>query len=221
MERGWNAAGVAAKAEQCAEARTEESQAGLEGEACRVHGFMLVNKVAGNLNVAMGDIRVQDTRHIHQFNPALVPKYNVSHTIHELSFGLPFPGIENPLTNTNRFPVEGAGVYQFFIKLVPTVFTSATGHEIHTNQYSVSTQFRPAVANGMRQNILPGVFFVYDLSPFMIKVTESRESLIELLTGLCAIAGGILTVSGILDSLLFRITEFLNKRNRETNLGSF
>jgi hypothetical protein len=63
-----------------------------------VTGHMLVNKVAGNFHIAQGESIVRDGRHIHQFNPALAPKFNVSHTIHSLSFGEPYPSMPaNPL----------------------------------------------------------------------------------------------------------------------------
>ena len=37
--------------------------------------------------------------------------------------------------------------------------------------------------------VSPGVFFVYDLSPFMVSVTESTTPFFQFLTGLCAIVG--------------------------------
>ena len=52
---------------------------------------MKVNKVAGNFHVAHGDSIVRDGRHIHMFNPADAPSYNISHTIHRVSFGSPYP----------------------------------------------------------------------------------------------------------------------------------
>ncbi|KAJ1406119.1 hypothetical protein B484DRAFT_211832 [Ochromonadaceae sp. CCMP2298] len=59
---------------------------------------MLVNKVAGNFHIAHGESIVRDGRHIHQFNPALAPRFNVSHTIHSVSFGDPYPSMPaNPL----------------------------------------------------------------------------------------------------------------------------
>jgi len=43
----------------------------------------------------------------------------------------------------------------------------------------------------------------YDLSPFMVRVTERRTPLSSFLTSVCAIVGGVLTVAGVLDALLF------------------
>jgi hypothetical protein len=43
---------------------------------------------------------VRDGRHIHQFNPAQAAKFNISHTIHSLSFGTRYDYMPaNPLDN--------------------------------------------------------------------------------------------------------------------------
>jgi endoplasmic reticulum-Golgi intermediate compartment protein 3 len=231
IDKGWNAASVSATAEQCKNAPKHESE-GLEGEGCRVSGSMLVNKVAGNINVAMGTIHVRETRHIHQFNPADIPKFNVTHTIHKLRFGMEVPGARLwPLEGVTKSPKVGAGVYQYYLKIVPTVWldeskgavgrrsstdrlsvvqqadgtTLLDGEKMRSNQYSVTTFYRPAVVGGIRQNVLPGVFFIYDLSPFMVQVTTRKESLWEFATSVCAIVGGVITVSGLVDGAVYQI----------------
>lgn len=74
-------------------------------EGCTVSGKMSVNKVAGNFHIAHGESIVRDGRHIHQFNPALAPKFNVSHTIHSISFGDPYPSMPaNPLDSSECSP---------------------------------------------------------------------------------------------------------------------
>ena len=61
-------------------------------------------------------------------------------------------------------------------------------------QYSVTSSFRLAIVNGVRQNVLPGAFWVYDISPFMVVVSKKSTPFFEFLTGLCAIVGGVFTV---------------------------
>ena len=53
--------------------------------------------------------------------------------------------------------------------------------------------------------MLPGVFFIYDISPIKVKFTEKQQSFTYFLTSLCAIVGGVFTVAGMLDSCLFRL----------------
>jgi len=67
VDKGWNAAAVAKTAEQCKDLPSDldPASASQDGEGCNIAGFLLVNKVAGNLNAALGEIHVQDSRHIH------------------------------------------------------------------------------------------------------------------------------------------------------------
>jgi len=44
---------------------------------------------------------------------------------------------------------------------------------------------------------------MYELSPIMVKFTESKKSFAHFLTGVCAIIGGVFTVAGLVDSLIY------------------
>ncbi len=57
-----------------------------------------------------------------------------------------------------------------------------------------------------------GVFFMYDLSPMLVQMTEHRRSLTHFLTGVCAIVGGVFTVAGMLDGMLYHSTRALKKK---------
>ena len=96
----------------------------------------------------------------------------------------------------------GGGVFQYFLKVVPTTYATLGGSVIATNQYSVTEHFRePAGPAAAGQ--LPGLFFFYDLSPIKVKFMEERRSLASFLTSACAIVGGVFTVSGIVEGLLY------------------
>jgi len=58
--------------------------------------------------------------------------------------------------------------------------------------------------------VLPGIFFVYDLTPFMIEASESDMPFAHLVTKLCAIVGGVFTVIGVVDGLLYRLQNLLS-----------
>ena len=49
----------------------------------------------------------------------------------------------------------------------------------------------------------PTVTFTYDLSPMQVVVTEEREAFASFLTQICAIIGGVFTVTGLLDSVVY------------------
>jgi hypothetical protein len=72
-----------------------------------------------------------------------------------------------------------------------------------------------------RPVVLPGVFFVYDLSPFMVTVTQRRgEGILAFLAGLCAILGGVLTCSELLDRFVHRRTTLVQSVLRVLSNGA-
>ena len=61
---------------------------------------------------------------------------------------------------------------------------------------------------------MPGIFFVYELSPFMIEASRNRIPILHFVTKLCAIVGGVFTVLGVLDSILFHLQKMANIKSR-------
>jgi len=60
--------------------------------------------------------------------------FNITHKINKLSFGTEFPGVVNPLDGAQWTQPASDGTYQYFIKVVPTIYTDIRGHKIHSNQ---------------------------------------------------------------------------------------
>lgn len=50
---------------------------------------------------------------------------------------------------------------------------------------------------------VPTAKFSYDMSPIQIIVTERKKALYHFVTTTCAIVGGVFTVTGILDGILY------------------
>ena len=95
---GWNDHNVLRNATQCLHDAKNPFAHVKKGEGCQIAGRVMVNKVSGNFHIAFGDSIVRDGMHIHQFVPQEAPTFNISHTVHSLSFGEPFPGMSrNPL----------------------------------------------------------------------------------------------------------------------------
>lgn len=183
------------------------------GEGCQVYGYLLVNKVAGNFHFAPGKSFQQHHMHVHDLQPFKQFKFNLSHTVNRLSFGKEFPGIINPLDGIRKADEReegGAGMYQYFVKVVPTIYESLSASVLNTNQFSVTEHFKPL--KGDSAHGLPGVFFMYELSPIMVKFTESRKSFAHFLTGVCAIIGGVFTVAGLVDSLIYHSMRSMKKK---------
>mmetsp|Transcript_52488 Transcript_52488/g.67307 ORF Transcript_52488/g.67307 Transcript_52488/m.67307 type:complete len:439 (-) Transcript_52488:104-1420(-) len=230
-QKGWATKDIRRDAEQCKREQSFPLASSQPGEGCNLAGFMLVNKVAGNFHVALGESVVRDGRFIHQFQPQDAKFFNASHIIHELSFGDPYPGMpSNPLDSIYRIASEeqGTGLYQYFIKLVPTIYEDSSGDVTWTNQFSFTERFRPLAAHlgGHPKDIgndgkhhegdhnklgsahyqptpttvLPGVFWVYDLSAFMLNISHVKTPFTHFFARLCAIAGGVFTVTGLIQS---------------------
>lgn len=51
---------------------------------------------------------------------------------------------------------------------------------------------------------IPAAKFSYTMSPIQIIVTEQKKAFYHFVTTTCAIIGGVFTVAGILDGLLYR-----------------
>ena len=66
------------------------------------------------------------------------PKFNASHTISHLSFGPEFPNMVFPMNGHACPHTEGIAMYQYHIKVVPTVYESLSGRVMDTNQFSAS-----------------------------------------------------------------------------------
>ena len=172
-------------------------------EGCNLFGFLEVNKVAGNFHVAPGKaFQSAQGQLVHEFKPFDTHTYNVSHVIHSLSFGVHYPNRVNPLDASKAVLKEGSGVFQYFVKVVPTTYEFASGLALDSCQYSVTDQFKSA-HDPTKGFVLPGVFFIYDISPIKVKFTEKKTSFTYFLTSLCAIVGGVFTVAGIIDSAIY------------------
>ncbi|GAB2234815.1 hypothetical protein Droror1_Dr00004081 [Drosera rotundifolia] len=59
---------------------------------------------------------------------------------------------------------------------------------------------------------VPGVFFFYDISPIKVTFTEKHMSFLHFITNVCAIVGGIFTVSGIVDSAVYHGQKAIRKK---------
>ncbi|CAM6024860.1 unnamed protein product [Sphagnum balticum] len=180
-----------------------------DGEGCNVYGHLEVNKVAGNFHFVSVNSFQQVNMLLLGFLEFQMESFNVSHKINELSFGAHFPGVVNPLDGVVNIQKSAHGMYQYFIKVVPTLYTDIRGHKIATNQFSVTEHF---IKGGSGSRYVPGLFFIYDLSPIKVKFVEERVSFLHFLTNVCAIVGGIFTVSGIIDSFIYHGHRAIKKK---------
>ncbi|KAI3431420.1 hypothetical protein D9Q98_004473 [Chlorella vulgaris] len=204
------------KVEQCMHEGYKEEVQEQKGEGCHVWGDLHINKVAGNFHIAPGRSFQQGNMHIHDLSPFQGQAFDFSHTVNRLTFGREYPGMRNPLDGVavKQSPTEDetSGLYQYFLKVVPTTYVDLRNRTIHTNQFSVTEHFRETASPAMGGGQLPGVFLFYDLSPIKVRFQESRVSFLSFLTSLCAIIGGVFTVSGIIDATVYHGQQAIKKK---------
>ncbi|XP_033009077.1 endoplasmic reticulum-Golgi intermediate compartment protein 3 isoform X4 [Lacerta agilis] len=179
--------------EQCKREGFSQKMQEQKNEGCKVYGFLEVNKV------------------IHDLQSFGLDNINMTHFIKHLSFGRDYPGIVNPLDGTVVTAHQASMMFQYFVKVVPTVYMKVDGEVVRSNQFSVTRHEK--VANGLiGDQGLPGVFVLYELSPMMVKLTEKHRSFTHFLTGVCAIIGGVFTVAGLIDSLIYHSARVIQKK---------
>lgn len=137
-------------------------------DACRVHGSLTLNKVAGNFHITAGKSIHFASGHIHIANMFEENPLNFSHRINRFSFGEATSGIVHPLEGDEKILEESKSICnvlgichefdgnfviyfvrfkgtvsaQYFIEVVPTDIYSFLSH-IKTFQYSVKENIRP------------------------------------------------------------------------------
>ena len=222
--KGWSMTDLYATAEQCVRENKDPAKDAMKGEGCNLEGFMDVNKVNGNFHMALGKSKSVDGRLIHEFNPEDAEFFNTSHTVHSLGFGPQVPGMANPLdghVGVYDLHKSATGVFQYFIKIVPTIYIDGRGRTTKSNQFSFTHKFTPVGegsdakkaleheghhGHGHRHpqmiSALPGVFFVYELSPFVMHKEVEDVGFFHFFTRACSVVGGAFTISGIVSSLM-------------------
>eukprot|EP00928_Gymnodinium_smaydae_P006465 TRINITY_DN12296_c0_g1_i1.p1 TRINITY_DN12296_c0_g1~~TRINITY_DN12296_c0_g1_i1.p1 ORF type:complete len:385 (-),score=99.27 TRINITY_DN12296_c0_g1_i1:299-1453(-) len=170
---------------------------------CRIEGKVHVNKVSGNVHVALGKSAIRDGKHVHEFNMEDISAgFNTSHRIDQISFGDVVPGQVSVLEGTMKIVKHGDFMFHYYIKLVPTVYIDQYGKHTYTNQYSVTDSAKNVRVKTGELSGLPGVFMVYDFSPFLMRKTEKVKPWSYIFTSICAIIGGVFTIGSLVEMLV-------------------
>ncbi|AFR94458.1 endoplasmic reticulum-Golgi intermediate compartment protein 2 [Cryptococcus neoformans var. grubii H99] len=156
-----------------------------DGPACRIYGSVEVKKVTANLHITTlghGYMSFQHTDH---------HLMNLSHVVHEFSFGPFFPAIAQPLDQSYEITEQPFTIFQYFLRVVPTTYIDASRRKLITSQYAV-TDYSRSFEHGKG---VPGLFFKYDLEPMSVVIRERTTSLYQFLIRLAGVVGGVWTVA--------------------------
>ena len=143
--------------------------------------------------------------------------FNFSHVITELSFGPYYPSILNPLDDTVDTTESTFYRYQYYLSIVPTIYTSSSRapspyapgppssgvpardtsdnylsrDAVRTNQYAVTTHNLE-----VPEYQVPGIFFKYDIEPIMLTIVATRGDFLSLIVRVVNVASGVLVGGG-------------------------
>ncbi|RZF38527.1 hypothetical protein LSTR_LSTR006122 [Laodelphax striatellus] len=193
--------------EQCKSLHDPEIIKNAFNEGCHIYGFMEVNRVGGSFHVAPGQSFTINHVHVHDVQPFSSSSFNTSHKIRHLSFGEnKIVGKINPLDDTESIADEESTMFQYYIKIVPTLRIHRDGSIFESYQFSVTKHQKNGAQSGM-----PGLFFSYELSALMVKITDKVVPLSHFINDICCCIGGVFIVFMLIDSFFYRSSVLLKK----------
>lgn len=222
-KKGWGIGSIG-EFEQCRREGidgTKEKEALDRGEGCNVAGYMQIKRSQGNFHIAPGYGFSEQHGSLHDFGAFQRGNFDTSHSIHHLSFGKELKDksintkyISYPLDGTEHSSsFDGTSIFQYYAKIVPTQYCTLGGNVEVTNQYSVTmheTKLKLKEGYG-----IPGVYFFYEFSPLMVQISEVRTPFFHFITNMCAIIGGVFTVTGLLDRVVYgTLKQFKNEMGK-------
>ena len=120
---------ISPKIRQC---RFEQRSSDQMGEGCNVHGIVSLNSGGGNLHLAPSH-ELENAGKKVMFSSLLdmieqaFDTFNVSHTIEKVRFGEDYPGVIHQLDGESRMIEDSYGMYQYYVKVVPTLYRYLDG----------------------------------------------------------------------------------------------
>ncbi|KAL7495685.1 hypothetical protein ACHAWT_006867 [Skeletonema menzelii] len=196
-------------------------------EGCTVSGTIHIPRVGGTLSVSVSpdawrratsvlafgmDLMGGQKENVDPFHGRLP---NVTHYIHDVTFGAPFPPGTNPLQGAHHVMDNGSGVAlaNVAVKLVPTTYKRTFHSERETYQASVSKHIvEPATLAAQRSMLLPGLMITYDFTPLAVRHVEKRENLFVFLSSLVGIVGGVFVTVGLVSGCLVNSAQAVAKK---------
>ncbi|KAL3313161.1 Endoplasmic reticulum-Golgi intermediate compartment protein 3 [Cichlidogyrus casuarinus] len=185
---------------------------------CRFIGSVEVNKVAGSFHITPGQTMEFLNTHVHDLSNLNLEEFDFQHRIDRLVFGAPYPGLVSPLSGTHSTYNVTSPSQFYFLKLVPTIYSNEDQSSLASYQYSVtslqkSTRYSRNLMSKQKEEGSgdAGIFFQYEISPVLVRISSERRSFLHFLVNTCAIIGGIYTVASMIDALLYRSSCFFVK----------
>ena len=182
---------------------------------CSASGVITVKGLPGVISMTPARaVMAQNGEMMWQLSPEMVRSFNASHVFKRVSFGPPFPGQVCPLDGVSSSPTAQVAAYTYHTRVVPTIYEPLSGRPISSRQYSTSDFVQEIDAQQQghgHSHFSPGLWIRYDFSPALVRRVEVRRTFLQFLTSLCAILGGTFAISGVIDTILHRVTDSKSK----------
>ena len=184
----------------------------INDEGCNLKGFFYVDAVPGSFHITSGYYGSI----VNKLANEGILKVNVQHKINQISFGefnkneiwSNFGKLISQLSESLNNIKKGnhGSIYQYYLKVVPTKFLTYSGKEINNYQYTYSSFAEYAI------NEMPSIYFRYDLSPITVEYKQYKETFLNFFINICAILGGVFTVTGIIDAIIHKSVVLLLRK---------
>ena len=209
QRKHWNVDQIKQTAPQCkGYSFIEKWKNGVE-KGCRVEGHLHVSKVQGHMFIIPSHANdLLTAGELRQVATSL----NVTHTIHWFSLGTPIQGQVSPFEERRGvMTTDTASMYQYFVNAIPTTYIDGRGNVTNTYQVTETHHIRPLQSGS---SLMPGLYFVYEFSPLRSVIRETHLPFFELCTSLCAILGGVFTMMGMVDSVLYSMSKEVKRKSK-------
>ena len=175
-----------------------------DGQGCLVEGFIMINKVPGNIHFSVHNEKMSQM--LQKFNSEGI-YLNFAHKIKRFSFGSYeqyASEIKSNFPEIELYPLQGTSMdenirlsiaYQYYLNVVrATVMIRGKPTEVY--QYTISKSY------GITRDI-PALFFKYEMSPLYVRYELKQKSIWHFIVNICAIIGGVYTAFSILDAVVY------------------
>lgn len=183
---------------QCSEVKKEISQ--MDNEGCRIESSFRAVRVGGEFHIAPGMSWFSDGWHVHDCITfgKLFKDINLTHTITRLQFAK----TKEPLPLDNFTLVHPQTMPSFRV-----VYTA----DILEDNYSASRYSM----DSSKVHMIPGIFFVYDVSPITATTYLDKEPKLHLITRLLTVFGAVLGIFRIVDHVIYSASRSTKKEEIE------
>lgn len=118
----------------------------------------------------------------------------------------------NPLDGVEKVASSAAALYQYYLKVVLTeVATSAYPAGSQLYQYSL-TERQMVVDHEAGAHGVPGIYLKYEIDGLKVEVREGGGTCWQFAVRLCAILGGVLAISGLLNQIATGVVDVVTGR---------